>query len=308
MHSKGHAVKDHTNYPGGSGIGSRYNNSNNNSNSKSNSNTRNSNRNKQSHNNSDDGVETSSFQEGGVPSFGGFNTGGTPNKKPTSFGSARHHHQNFSSRYRILAGTPTTYSSGGGFIRSSGANLTNVGRGWGQSSSLSVQLAEARASLLSDQPHANFALSKAFSATSPGGGSVGDGGRRGIFFRKDLKEKRQNNSRRRISSETKSSSSSNGRVSRSASARINFVSKKTQRNSLRRTKNKKSTAIAGGADSADFAANTSANTTFEGRKGKKKRNKNQIPTAPIIPRTKSFLSPLKGAIPRSVGGSNTQDE
>ena len=143
-----------------------------------------------------------------IPSFGGFNSpnnntnlanntnntnnnnnNNTQSPSKMTFGSARNN--NFSSKYRMLAGAPTSYSSGGGFMRSisgAGSSLTSVGRGWGQSSSIAVQLAEARASLLQSDSHApNFALSKAFSATSPGT----PGGRNGIFYRKEQQQQQE---------------------------------------------------------------------------------------------------------------------
>ena len=256
-----------------------------------------------------------------------------------SFGVARQ--TGLSSRYRMLTGAPTSFSSGGGFMRKSlekRASLTNAGRGWGQSSSLSAQLAEARASLLPDtMSEGRLALASSFNNASPGAtGGVGsrqsNGG--GVFYQKERKNRggRANQKQRggaggggAGAAAAVLSSSSPGRATKSASARLNLASKpkrKDGRASLRQSRRsgqRTRSRVKTGPDEIIVEKKSSSlhrrrsNRRGGGGGGGGSSNgwsDDAVPTAPIIAKMSSFLSPLKGAQPRSVGGStrNTHNQ
>jgi hypothetical protein len=212
----------------------------------------------------------------------------------TTFGAARLN-GGFSNRYRILAGAPTTYSSGGGFIRGpmgERTSLTNVGRGWGADnndssrshrnnggtgngsdgesrrrnissspenyknrSNLSLQLAEARAHLLADE-HTNTAFSSVFNAAAP----------------------------------------ALSRTTRSASARLSLSVAKHDSTNIRQRRKSKSSKIHSRKPSHNGGGRNNRRGKAE-KKGTNSRNR-LIPNAPTSPKLDSNLNSLQGAQPR----------
>ena len=259
-----------------------------------------------------------------------------------SFGVARQ--TSLSSRYRMLTGAPTSFSSGGGFMRKSPekrASLTNAGRGWGQSSSLSAQLAEARASLLPDtMSERRLALASSFNNASPGatggvGGRQSNGG--GVFYQKERKSRGGRATQKQKggggggggggaagggagAAAAVLSSSSPGRATKSASARLNLASKpkrKDGRASLRQSRRSGQRTRSRGKTGPDEKIIGKKSSSLHRRRSNRRGggssngwSDDAVPTAPIVAKMSSFLSPLKGAQPRSVGGStrNTHNQ
>ena len=203
---------------------------------------------------------------------------------------------------------------------------------------LSAQLAEARASLLPDtMSEGRLALASSFNNASPGAtGGVGsrqsNGG--GVFYQKERKNRggRANQKQRggaggggAGAAAAVLSSSSPGRATKSASARLNLASKpkrKDGRASLRQSRRsgqRTRSRVKTGPDEIIVEKKSSSlhrrrsNRRGGGGGGGGSSNgwsDDAVPTAPIIAKMSSFLSPLKGAQPRSVGGStrNTHNQ